>query len=115
MRPEFRPTFNAWLALDPFHNPNAPAGPLFMPQYASSLPTTADQVDAEADRIFNEGEIAREKGDAYVLNTIFLAMVLFLTSVADRFRWTAVRAAVLAIGVAMLLFGVYHLIVYPIA
>src|SRR4029077_6105586 len=38
LRPEFLPVFEAWLALDPFHNPDAPAGPLFMPEYPSSLP-----------------------------------------------------------------------------
>ena len=34
MRPGYRPAFNAWLASDPAHNPNAPAGPAYMPQYA---------------------------------------------------------------------------------
>src|ERR1700710_1255117 len=33
MRPGYRPAFNAWLATDPAHNPNAPAGPSYMPQY----------------------------------------------------------------------------------
>jgi hypothetical protein len=35
-RAEFRPAFEAWLATDPFNNPNAPPGPLFMPQYKLS-------------------------------------------------------------------------------
>jgi hypothetical protein len=30
-RPQFKPTFEAWLALHPFNNPHAPAGPLLMP------------------------------------------------------------------------------------
>ncbi len=30
--PEFRVAFEAWIALDPFDNPNAPPGPSFMPQ-----------------------------------------------------------------------------------
>src|SRR5690348_16360520 len=33
MRPGYRPAFNAWLATDPAHNPSAPAGPAYMPQY----------------------------------------------------------------------------------
>ena len=33
MRPGYRPAFNAWLATDPAHNPNAPPGPAYMPQY----------------------------------------------------------------------------------
>jgi hypothetical protein len=115
LRPEFLPIFEAWLALDPFHHTDAPAGPLFMPGYSSSLPDTAERLDAEAARIFSEGETAREQGDAYVLNTVFLAMVLFLTTIADRFQWNAARAATLAIGLVMLLVGLYHLVTYPIA
>ena len=49
-----------------------------------------------------------------MLNTVFLATVLFLTAVADRFEWSAVRAVVLVLAGAMLLFGLYHLAVYPI-
>jgi hypothetical protein len=114
LRPEFRPTFSAWLALDPFNNPDAPPGPLFMPGYASSLDDTSAQLEAEAEHIFAEGEKAREQGDDYVLNTVFLAMVLFLATIADRFQWNAARTALLALGLAMLLFGVYHLTTYPI-
>src|ERR1700744_366789 len=33
MRPGYRPAFNAWLATDPAHNPHAPPGPAYMPQY----------------------------------------------------------------------------------
>ena len=32
-RPEYRVAFEAWLATDPFTNPNAPPGPQQMPQY----------------------------------------------------------------------------------
>jgi hypothetical protein len=35
-RPEYRAAFNAWLALDPFNNPEAPPGPIFMPQYENA-------------------------------------------------------------------------------
>jgi len=44
----------------------------------------------------------------------FLVTVLFLTAIAERFEWNTVRAAILALALAMLLFGVYHLFTYPI-
>jgi len=113
-RPEFRPVFEAWLALDPFNNPNAPPGPLFMPQYKVSLADKADQLESEAAKTFDEGQVAKEQGDAYVLNTVFLAMVLFLTAIAENFRWNTVRAVILIVALVMLLFGLYHLITYPI-
>jgi hypothetical protein len=114
MRPEFRPVFESWLALDPFHNPNAPPGPLFMPQYKLALDTQAAQLDARAQTTFNEGQAAIEQSDAYVLNTVFLATVLFLTAIAGRFEWNVMKAVILAIALALLLFGVYHLFTYAI-
>jgi hypothetical protein len=113
-RPEFQPVFDAWLALDPLNNPDAPAGPLFMPQYPSSLPNAGDQHEANADQLFTEGQAAAENSAAYVLNTVFLAMVLFLTSMAQRFEWHPLRATILGLAMFMLLFAVYHLAVYPI-
>ncbi|HEY6411247.1 MAG TPA: hypothetical protein VIY29_27625, partial [Ktedonobacteraceae bacterium] len=113
-RPEFLPTFKAWLALDPFNNPHAPPGPLFMPQYKISVEEQANQLDAQAAKTFKEGQTANQQSDDYVLNTVFLATVLFLTAIADRFDWNAVRAMILALALGMLLFGLYHLFTYPI-
>jgi hypothetical protein len=113
-RPEFQPVFDAWLALDPFNNPNAPPGPLFMPQYPDSLPSSSDQLDAEASQLFDEGQAAAEQSAAYVLNTVFLATVLFLTAMAERFEWHPLRAAILGVAIVMLLFAIYHLATYPI-
>jgi hypothetical protein len=113
-RPELQVAFAAWMATNPFTNPNAPPGPLFMPQYKVSQDTLANQLDAQAALTFDKGQAAKEQGDAYVLNTVFLATVLFLTAIAENFTWNRIRAVILAIGLIMLLFGIYHLIVYPI-
>jgi hypothetical protein len=114
MRPEFRPVFEAWVALNPFHNPSAPPGPLYMPQYKLALDEQAAQLDTKAESTFNEGQAAIEQSDAYVLNTVFLATVLFLTAIAGRFEWNVVKAVILAIALALLLFGVYHLFTYAV-
>jgi hypothetical protein len=113
-RPEFRPAFEAWLATNLFNNLHAPPGPFTMPQYKVSQSEKADQLAIAADRIFEKGQEANEQGDAYVLNTVFLASVLFLTAIADRFDWNWVRAVMLVFALGMLLFGVYHLIIFPI-
>jgi hypothetical protein len=114
MRPEFLRVFDAWLALDPFNSPDAPPGPLFMPQYPDSLPGSADQLEADAGQQFSDGQAAAETAGAYVLKTVFLAMVLFLTSIAERFNWHPLRAGILGVAMVMLLFALYHLATYPI-
>jgi len=113
-RPELQVAFAAWMATNPFTNPNAPPGPLFMPQYKVSQDAQANQLDAQAAKTFDEGQTAKEQGDAYVLNTVFLATVLFLTAIAENFTWNRIRAVILAIALVMLLFGIYHLIIYPV-
>jgi len=113
-RLEFRPAFQAWLATDPFNNPNAPPGPLVMPQYKLSLAEKANQLEAEAGKAFDEGQAANELSDDYVLNTVVLATVLFLIAIAERFEWHAVRSVILLVALGMLLFGIYHLATYPI-
>jgi hypothetical protein len=113
-RPELQVAFAAWIATNPFTNPNAPPGPLFMPQYKVSQDELANRLDAQAAATFDKGQAAKEQGDAYVLNTVFLATVLFLTAIAENFKWNRIRAVILAIALVMLLFGIYHLIIYPV-
>jgi hypothetical protein len=113
-RPQFAEPFHAWLALDPFHDPAAPPGPLFMPGYAQSLGSQADVLEAEAERAFAAGRAANEHGDAYVLATVAFATVLFLTAIAERFVWPTIRAIVLSTAIVLLLFGVYQLAALPI-
>jgi hypothetical protein len=114
MRTEFRPVFEAWLALNPFHNPSAPPGPLFTPQYKVGLDAQAAQLDTQAESTFRIGQAAIDQSDAYVLNTVFLATVLFLTAIAGRFEWNAIKAVILAIALALLLFGLYHVFTYAV-
>lgn len=111
-RPEFVPAFEAWLATNPFDNPNAPPGPLFMPQYKVTLSEQAAQLEAQAATTYAEGQAANQQSDDYVLNTVFLATVLFLVSIAERFKWVPVQVAVLLMAFTLLLFGLYHLVIY---
>jgi ABC-type transport system involved in cytochrome c biogenesis permease subunit len=44
----------------------------------------------------------------------FLAVVLFLTAISEKFQWNTVRAVILIVALGILLFGLYHLFTYPI-
>ena len=113
-RAEFRPAFEAWLATNPFDNPNAPAGPLLMPQYKVSLLEQANQLEAEAAKTYDQGQAANQQSDEYVLNTVFLAAVLFLIAISERFEWNWVRTLMLVFALGMLVFGIYRLVIFPI-
>jgi hypothetical protein len=113
-RPEFKPAFEAWLATDPFNNPNAPPGPLYMPHCAISEGEEAKQLAADTERLFAEGETANQISDDYVLNGVFLAVCLFFLAIGERFKWMPVRVAVLIKATSMLIYGLYRIAIYPI-
>jgi len=58
-RPEYRPAFRAWLALDPLNNPKAPPGPIFMPQYRNAQAELAAAKDHEDADIGDQGPANR--------------------------------------------------------
>jgi hypothetical protein len=104
--PEFKVAFDAWLAADPFTNPDVPPGPSFMPEYVNPLLEQGEQMNVEATQVFEEGTAARGIADDYIRTTVVLASVLFLLAIAQRFRVRAVRIGVLAVSGVLLLYGV---------
>ena len=113
LRPGYRPAFNAWLATDPAHNPNAPPGPSYMPQYVIPQETQANELDAEADAAFTKGSDAGGTADKYVRDTVFLATVLFLIGISGHLKLRQARVGLVSIGLILLVFSVIQLAGLP--
>jgi hypothetical protein len=113
MRPGYRPAFNAWLATDPAHNPNAPPGPAYMPQYVIPQEAVATAYDAQADAAFSKGAAAGSTADKYIRDTVFLATVLFLVGISGHFRLRQARLGLICVGGLLLLFAVVQLLGLP--
>ena len=113
LRPGYRPAFHAWLATDPAHNPKAPPGPSYMPQYVIPQATVAGAYDKAADASFAKGTKAGATGDKYVRDTVFLATVLFLVGISGHFPLRQARYGLIAIGVLLLVFSVVQLAELP--
>ena len=114
-RPEFVPTYRAWIAQRPFSNPRAIPGPLYMPQYRPVEATRAAELDAEAESLYREGIDAKEHDDAFILSTVFFAAVLFFGSVSLRLEWWPLRVAVFSFGSVILLVGLAWVLSQPTA
>jgi hypothetical protein len=114
-RPEYKVAFDAWIKTDFFHNPHAPAGPIFMPQYHNAAAERAQKAEQKAEADFEAGTKARERGDRYLRNTVLLATVLFLTAVAQRFKLLPARVTLLVIAAALLGIALYYVSTYPTA
>ncbi len=85
-----------------------------MPQYKVSLLEQANQLEAEAAKTYDQGQAANQQSDEYVLNTVFLAAVLFLIAISERFQWNWVRTIMLFFALGMLVFGIYRLVIFPV-
>jgi hypothetical protein len=112
-RPEFRVAFNAWMATNPLHNPNAPPGPTYMPQYKLPAQVQANALDNEATAKFAEGSQAGLTGDNYVQITVFLAAVLFLVGIGSSFKLHGVRYALISLGTVLLIVAVVLILHQP--
>ncbi len=111
-RPEYLAAFTAWQKLDPFHNPSAPAGPIFMAEYSNSHSILSAKLSDQATAYFNLGVETRENADSYVRITVFLATVLLLTALSQRFKAFGPRMAVVGVAFVLLAISVYWVIVF---
>jgi len=112
-RPAFLVAFNAWMATDPLHNPHAPPGPTYMPQYKQPQQAQADALDTESVAKFAAGNDAGLTGDNYVRITVFLAAVLFIVGIGSSFKLPGVRYALVAFGSVLLVFSIVLILQQP--
>lgn len=113
-RDEFKPAFEAWIATEPVANPDAPSTPFEMPEYRVSAAEESSILEEQAAESFAKGEAANQIGDNYILNTVFLASVLFLGGIASRFKAMSARWVIILFSLGILVFGLVNIIIYPI-
>ena len=113
MRDEFEPAFRAWLAAKPLENEHAPATPFALPEYRLAKAVEATALAEQAEREFAAGHDANERSDAYVLNAVLLATMLFFAGIAQQFKSFPVQAALLLVAAALLAAGVLNIATFP--
>ena len=112
-RPEYATAFIAWQGLDPFNNPSAAPGPIFLSEYVSSQLVDSTKLAREATLCFEKGVSMRETGDDYVRVTVFLATVLLLTAIGQRFKRVGPRFAIVTFAFILLSASGYYLLTLP--
>jgi hypothetical protein len=112
-RPEYAVAFDAWWKLDPIHNPTAPPGPIFMPEYKNANTSDSAKLSIDAQEHFEKGVGMRDTGDKYVRVTVFLATVLLLTALSQRFKMFGPRVAVVAVALVLLIVSSYWILTFP--
>jgi hypothetical protein len=113
--PELAVAMDAWVATDPLENPDAPAAPYAMPEYANPEMERASQLEAEAEILFDAGMDSNQRSDRYVLSTVLAASVLFFAGLATKITWFPLRVGTVALASVILLYVVASLVTYPVA
>lgn len=111
--PELATAAEAWLALDPLNNPDAPRSPLLMPGYRQSTLDEATALDAEADRLATKGEEANGRAGRYVFNTVIFATVLLFAGLATKVSSLPARKLTIALSLVFFTIGIVRLIMLP--
>jgi len=112
-RPEFRVAFDAWMATDPLHNPRAPPGPTYLPEYKLADQAKADALDREAEAASAAGDHAAVVGDEYIRITVFLAAVLFLVGIGSTFKLHTIRYTLIGVGSLLLVLATVLILQQP--
>jgi hypothetical protein len=112
-RDEFRRAFEAWLALKPFSNSNAPKTPFVLSAYRLASQERADTLAAEAEERTLEGQHAGAAGDRYVLAVVLLAAALFLLGVQTRMGEFWLRAAMVSVAGLLILGTLVWILTLP--
>jgi hypothetical protein len=112
-RAEFKPAFEAWIALKPLDNPEAPSSPFVMSQYAPARQQAAEALQKEAGEIQAEVRAASDNSAYYIRNTLFLASALFFVGISRMYSQAKVRTTIQIFALGMLLIAVYLAITGP--
>lgn len=104
------PAVTAWLATDPLNAADAPVSPFDMEEYQIPEIIAAEELSQVASTLFEKGTYAGDKSLKYVLNTVYLATVLFFSGIATKIKGRSGRIILISLGSLLLLYGIGHLL-----
>lgn len=111
-REEFRPAFDAWLALVPA-GAIPPGTPFDLPEYAPAAKVEADRLNAQSEAYAQESAAANQTGDNFVLTAVIMASVLFFAGVGTKLRARGTRLVMLLMAFLLFLGGVAFMLSQP--
>src|SRR4051812_41949670 len=109
-RGEAKSAFDAWMATQPFVNPNAPPHPFVTNLYQPRVLEDARRAETESQDLWQRAGEAGRTSRSYVL----LATALFCGGSASKFEALWIRRSVLGLGLAAFMFVLVRAVVLPI-
>lgn len=84
-----------------------------MKEYKSSKTEEAAKLEDEANKIFEDGNQARQHSDDYVRVTVILATILLLAAMGQRFKVHKVRVTMMVLVTLLLCYPIYLILWLP--
>jgi hypothetical protein len=114
-REEFVPAFEAWIAAEPFTNPDAPLSPFAMPEYDLEATRQAARLEAQATAASAEAREDIQRADNYVLAVVLFASALFFAGISTKLGTPRARATILALGYLIFLGTAVWIATFPVS
>jgi hypothetical protein len=114
-RPEFLPAYEAWLATQPFSDPDAPATPFAMDEYQVEAKDDAEQLDRAAEAGAAEVRRDIQRSSNYVLTVVLYAVVLFFAGMSTRLENRRLRWVMTIAGCLVLLGALGWVATFPVS
>lgn len=114
-RDEFKPAFEAWVAMEPLENPDAPATPFKLKEYQPASKTEATRLDAAAAVSAQRVQENLQRSANYVLAVVLFAVALFFAGISVKLSTPRLRIALLGLGWLIFLGAVIWLATFPIS
>ena len=113
-RPDLKAATDAWVALKPLQNPDAPLSPFEMAEYRIAEKEEAQRLGDAINKKVDEARNSNRISDNYILFTVIFASVLFFGGIATKFQSRRLKVVVLAIGCMVYLSGIGLLVTMPV-
>jgi hypothetical protein len=114
-RDEFRPAFAAWMATEPFTNPDAPETPFAMDEYQVASRDEAARLDTAAEASAAEVRVDIQRSSNYVLTVVLYAVVLFVAGMSTRLRNRRLRWVMTLAGCTVLVAALAWIATFPVS
>jgi hypothetical protein len=111
-RREFSIAFDKWYKEQPLLN--AEATPLERPEYRLESAERASHLEAEASRIFVEGETASDLAEKYMFNSVSLSLALLFAGLSKSFRSLRLKIVVLSAAAGSFGIALFRIATLPV-
>ena len=113
-RAEAKTAFDAWIAMRPFENTNAPPHPFVTNLYKPRLIAESKVSEEKSQQLWQQAGEAGRTGRSYVLVTVLLASALFCGGTAAKFDTPWIHRSVVILGVGAFAFAAIRLLMLPV-